>query len=177
MPDALPSYGSLKVSTEEDEYSFQEVNTYYLKPSPLSRSEKLKKLLLIGVPILAAVIMIGGAASLLFKSFDHLYPGPGGSGRPYPSPSRGKDNTEPSAPALHPRPASSPMNSPQSGGDRTSPMSGGGGGGGSGGSSSSSSSSSSSPGSAACAGHKGCSELELTGDCCPTAQGVMLGCC
>jgi hypothetical protein len=195
MADALPSYGSLKVSTtatttaEEDpsESDFQEVDTYYLKPSPLSRSEKLKKLLVIGVPILAAVIIVGGAASLLFKDFDHLYPGPGGSVRPYPSPSsnvvkdKGTD-TEPSAPSypvvLPPRgpplqPASSPKNSPQTGGDRRSPLSSGGGGG----RSSSSSSSSSLSGSAACAGHKECSELDLIGDCCPTIQGVMLGCC
>ena len=179
MPDALPSYGTLKVSTGEDLSAYQEVDTYYLKPSPLNRSDKLKKLLLIGVPILAAVIIIGGAAFLLFKSFDHLYPGPGGSARQYPSPSRAKD-TEPSAPSypvvprgppLHP--ASSPMNLPPSESDPNDPrypMSGGG-------KSGESSSASSSSGSAACEGHKKCSALELIGDCCPTGQGVMLGCC
>jgi hypothetical protein len=172
MPDALSSYGSLKVSTDEDEFEFQEVNTYYLKPSPLSRSDKLKKLMLIGVPILAAVIIVGGFALLLFKSFDNLYPGPGGSVRPYPS------APEPSAPSYpvvprgsdtHLHPASSPMHTSQSGGDPNSPTSGGGGSGGS--------ASSSSGSSASCAGHKQCNELELIGDCCPTDQGVMLGCC
>ena len=178
MPDAsaLSSYGTLKVSTGEDMSAYQEVDTYYLKPSPLNRSEKLKKLLLLGVPILAAVIIIGGAAFLLFKSFDHLYPGPGGSVRPYPSPSRAKD-TEPSeppypviprGPLLHP--ASSPSNTPPSGSDPRSPMSGGE-------TSGESSSVSSSSGSAACSGHKECSALDLIGDCCPTGQGVMLGCC
>jgi hypothetical protein len=164
MPETttLPSYGSLKVSTdEEDEYSFQEAHTYYLKPSPLSRKEKLQKLLLLGVPILAAVIIIGGAASLLFKDFDNLYPGPGGSGRPYPSPSRGKDT----------EPASSPMhNAPQPGGDPKPPIMSGGGGGSNGGSSPSS-------GSAACASNEKCAALDLIGNCCPTAQGIMLGCC
>lgn len=34
-----------------------------------------------------------------------------------------------------------------------------------------------SPSSGSCANNDGCVALELTGDCCPTNEGVMLGCC
>jgi hypothetical protein len=111
MPD-LPSYGSLtknsygslskngadnvvvedgevnnedaankSIIDDEHDSAFQEGNTYYLKNSaPLS----VKKVLLSIVPILGAVLLMGGIVLFLLRDFNHLYPGRGGDQNPSP---------------------------------------------------------------------------------------------
>lgn len=144
MPD-LPSYGSLKNNVEEEEAtdtSFQTENAYYLKDAtPMSA----KKFLLLAVPILGAVLMMGGIVIFLLRDFGHLYPGRGGD-RGYSFPNGGgSEHTTTTA---------------SSSADDTTFHRG---------------SSSKSSASSKCTSYPKCSPL--TGQCCPTLDGVFLECC
>lgn len=147
----LPSYGSLKNKGEDEEAnnnetSFQEENTYYLKESPPMSA---KKVLLLAVPILGAVLMMGGIVLFLLRDFGHLYPGRGGDPG-YSNPNAGDDESRHhSTTRIH-----SLGNTDDTAFD---------------------SKSTKSTVSAKCSAHPKCSPL--TGQCCPTLDGIKLECC
>jgi hypothetical protein len=134
------------------------------------------------VPLLVAVLIMGGIGFWLFEDFDHLYPGPSGNRSPSGLKPRGPPIISPQGTALDYRyspaiddqptaptpsnlkPRGPPISSPgaPAPAPKTSP---------------SSSSSTSSSGGGDCSANPACNELDLTGQCCPTGEGVMLGCC
>lgn len=150
MPDGQVDYGSLEGQGDD----FDEKDTYYLKEGTLTREEKRRKFLLLAVPIIAAVLIIGGAALFLLHDFNHLYPGKGGGKEPgyktkvkHPSSVSEKSDSSSS----HSAPVSAP----------TSP----------------SSTFDTGKSSSDCSANEKCKAKGLTGDCCPTSDGVILGCC
>lgn len=147
----MSGYGAVDTNEPMDAEAqpFNESDFLYLKEQKLTREEKFKKIILTTIPILVAFFIMGGIAYWLFKDFDHLYPGP--SGKKYPS------KYSPQVSPIHTptAPAPAPKVSP----------------------SSSSTSSSSGGGNSACTANPDCKKLGLTGDCCPTSEGILLGCC
>jgi hypothetical protein len=173
-----PRYGSVPQSEpatdtegqlqqeQQSPHVFREDSMLYVKPRVLSPREKWKKCMLASIPLIAALIMVGGAAYLLLRKFDIFYPPPDGDYSPQYTPryapyhSSLVDDTVPTPVAVsHKAPPPSPVSAPE-------PTS-----------TSSSSSKSSSNGSANCSAHPKCDELGLIGVCCPTQDGVLLGCC
>jgi hypothetical protein len=174
MPD-LPSYGSLSKNSygsltkngdddvvEEEgngraaaaAAAFQDGDTYYLKDSaPLS----IKKVVLSAVPILGAVLLMGGIVLFLLRDFGRLYPGRGGDRNPLPD-------------DYHPRTSpvvvvhSSSLDS-NTDGDESSARH----------HSKDVSKESSSSSSVECTAHPNCDGL--IGQCCPTLDGIQLECC
>mmetsp|Transcript_16542 Transcript_16542/g.27437 ORF Transcript_16542/g.27437 Transcript_16542/m.27437 type:complete len:172 (+) Transcript_16542:27-542(+) len=169
MTSAAPSnYGAVEDSGELDR-SFDVTETYYLKEGNTSPEERRRKCFSIMVPILAAVLMVSGAAFFLLKDFSHLYPGSGGDPRDYNAHNDFDEPVAPAAPtptavleprgpklrptALAPVPTSSSR------------------------SSSTASSSIATSDSPMCEENDKCYDLGLTGRCCPTFTGDYLGCC
>ena len=50
------------------------------KGKPLTKEEKIRKLIRIGIPLLLSALIVGAAFMFLLKDFGHLYPGRGGNG-------------------------------------------------------------------------------------------------
>ena len=140
---AKVNYGSVEDQTD----GFDEKDMYYVKDNT-TREQKMRKLFLIAVPILAAILIIGGAALFLFKDFDNLYPGKGG-GNKEPMPST-KHHITVSSTKAAPAPSPATSDSESAGG---------------------------SGGAKDCSANEKCKELELIGNCCPTSEGIFLGCC
>lgn len=142
--------------------SFQEANMYFLKEKPASREEKIRKLILVGVPVFVAIIFMGGLAVWLLQDFNNLYPGYDGGHRSS-SNTIHHPETITTTTENEPVPVSAPVPKPPSSTSTkttTSNSSGGGGG-----------------GSTSCSSYPACVDLGLTGECCPTTQGVRLWCC
>lgn len=66
------SYGA--VDDGAADRSFDVSETYYLKESQLTPAERRKKCIAMLLPILLAILIMGGAAFFLLKDFAHLYP-------------------------------------------------------------------------------------------------------
>eukprot|EP00529_Nitzschia_sp_RCC80_P033945 CAMPEP_0113485660 /NCGR_PEP_ID=MMETSP0014_2-20120614/24597_1 /TAXON_ID=2857 /ORGANISM="Nitzschia sp." /LENGTH=204 /DNA_ID=CAMNT_0000379311 /DNA_START=138 /DNA_END=752 /DNA_ORIENTATION=- /assembly_acc=CAM_ASM_000159 len=203
MPKNEYSYGSVedggsssKKRTEgvdaekaagDDGDDFKETDLLYVtsQSRPLTPEEKRMKIIKIAVPIVVAMILIGGFALFLLRGFTDLYPGPSGSsssdngGRspPYYEPLHETSPTAAAAAAAAaddydnsmpvPAPMTPPKSTSKSSSSSVSSTS----------SSSSSSSSSTSSSSSSCGDNSKCSAAGLTGQCCPTAAGDMLDCC
>jgi hypothetical protein len=154
----VPDYGSTMtpVPVKEDEF-FDTDNTYYIKEETLTPAQRWRKLMLLGLPIIAALMIVGTAAIFLLRDFGTLYPGPSGNGakrtgttteqvhlRPVPEDSGNAPAPAPvQAPQIHKKKAVQPSNSID--------------------------------GAISCSAHEGCSGLR--GDCCPTDGGIFLECC
>ena len=75
-PPKLSDYGAISKEEEERDPSFDADNAYYLKDSvSLTPQQRIKKFCLVAVPVLVAVVIVGGAALFLLRDFTHLYPG------------------------------------------------------------------------------------------------------
>lgn len=162
----LTSYGSVPttVETVEQGTGFQEGSVYYLKEKSLTPKEKFQKLVRVAVPLAIALLVLGGFAYFLTRGFDSLYPAPGEPSHvniPHFTPSTDTAASPPGPSPLQPYgpPIPSPVSTPVT--------------------SSSSASSSTGGGSSDsdCSAHPKCNDLGLTGSCCPTGEGVVLGCC
>lgn len=156
------SYGTAKNAEDPTDYFDAEGNkgddfdanqTYYLKETPVARPDRIRKFLLAAFPILVAIFIMGGAAYFLTQDFSKLYPGRSGDRTKTPSTYHPPTDTSPSTTTSS---SSSEWTGPKS-------------------SSSSSSAAMKTTGEAACEAHPKCSDL--VGDCCPTSDGIMLGCC
>jgi hypothetical protein len=149
---AAKSYGSAEAASEE--YDLE--NTYYVKGRELSSKERLTKCILVLLPILAAVILIGGFA---YYVTNHILERNAGGGHKadtaYPESPYSSGGGGPSRPGSYPSTESnsSPAPAPKK------------------------SAHSSSTRSSSCSANPKCLELGLKGNCCPTNDGVTLGCC
>jgi hypothetical protein len=89
------TYGSIPKSEEgipqaqQQSDFFDSDSTYYLKDD---RKWTYQKMVSTAIPLIGAVLIIGGAVVFLLRDFNHLYPGRGGSGDSGPS-SSSNDNT------------------------------------------------------------------------------------
>lgn len=152
MKNLAANYGSVEEPEDVTDRSFDPDNAYYVKETSLPLQQRLKKMLICSMPILAAILIVGGAALYLLRDFNSLYPGAGGHGDKTPQYSGATTTT---------RHSSLPQDY-QSAETTQSPEA-----------------NSKSPhvnsGSADCSAHPDCSGL--VGVCCPTGDGVFLGCC
>lgn len=169
----IPSYGSVNDATETSYFtakagpdeeavdqSFDADQTYYLRSgSDLTFKQKLRKYAVAAVPILLAALIMGFFTFYLLRNFSHLYPARGGEPVIKREPSHtttvtaedyhGEDqNNAVKTPEIHHRPLTD---------DDEKPIR------------------SKTEGSSSCSAHPNCSHL--IGDCCPSANGVMLDCC
>ena len=154
------SYGAVDENPKqvvERDLSYDIDNTYYVQSRPLSAKEKWRKFMLLAIPIVAAFLIMTGFAYVLFHAL------PSSSHRT----SSGTENSPSSV-------ITTPRNYYSDGGDKKKPA----------GFSvpaavrePTKSSSTSSKKSSACKDNSKCQQLGLTGECCPTMQGVTLGCC
>jgi hypothetical protein len=148
------NYGSVEGQAESK--SFDEKDTYYLKESTLSPEDRRRKCMRMAVPIILAVVIIGGFALFLLRDFEILYPGRSGGNNKVPSDplfpighTTGTDQT--SEKQSDPTPQLKPNPSPPSDAGKNSGMA------------------------SSCFAHKNCDGL--VGECCPTLDGVFLLCC
>jgi hypothetical protein len=150
------NYGAVTVTDDQQSHlldnEFNADNAYYLKETQTWTVRKIAMLL---VPLCGAALIIGGAVWYLTADFNHLYPGRGSSNR---SPSSGTTtikSIEVSAPEKkpleYPSQSSSIPYSEQTDVEKTANLQ------------------------AKCSVHPGC--LALTGNCCPTSEGMTLECC
>mmetsp|Transcript_1926 Transcript_1926/g.4434 ORF Transcript_1926/g.4434 Transcript_1926/m.4434 type:complete len:209 (-) Transcript_1926:55-681(-) len=178
-----------KAAGNDDGDDFKETDLLYVtsQSRPLTPEEKRMKIIKIAVPIIVALILIGGFALFLLRGFTNLYPGPSGSsssdngGRapPYYEPlhetspaatatataAEDYDNSMPvPAPTTPPKSTSTSKSSSSSSSSSSSV-------------STSSTSKSSSSTSSSCGDNSKCSAAGLTGQCCPTVAGGVLDCC
>ena len=153
----LPSYGAIASRGSNDEeqavadQSFDAAHTYYLQNNT---PWTMKKVLLIAVPILAAVMIVGGFAFFLLRDFNHLYPGRGGDKSEYYA--HGGEKVVPSSSTTG---VESPIIPASTASDK----------------SKTAVSSKHDDIGATCGVHPDCAHL--IGNCCPTSAGKMLDCC
>jgi hypothetical protein len=158
LPDPVPDYGSTMspIEPKEGDASFDTDNMYYVKPESLTPAQRWRKIMLLGVPMIAALMIVGGAAFFLLRDFGSLYPGPSGGGggertgttvgvRESPHASA---NVPAPSPYVH-APSTHKKNHAQP--------------------------STTSDAAAACFAHDACSPL--IGNCCPSEGGIFLDCC
>ena len=150
--DLVPDYGSTMspIEPKEGDASFDTDNMYYVKPDILTYAQRWRKILLLGVPIACALLIVGGAATLLLRDFGSLYPGPstGSSGKRTGTTVGVRTHPEDSSNVPAPAPIRKKKHTPPS---------------------------TDSDATAACSAHGACSTL--TGSCCPSEGGIFLECC
>lgn len=174
------TYGSVNNDEEtgaasennNDNDDFDESNLYYYKEETLTRREKAIKIVKFTVPILIAVLLIGGLTFLLFHNFAKLYPGPGTqripSGGSRASHTDDDDDGGIVSPFSPPIPVHSvPTIMSASTKKKATKKA----------TSSSDSSSSTKHLGSSCSLYPKCLDLGLTGECCPTTAGGKLDCC
>lgn len=157
MSSAGENYGSAQTAAEgaaaAEQYDLD--NTYYVKERTMSRKERCSKLLLVMLPIVLAVILVGGFA---YYVISHVLERGAGGGKhgtietAYPASPKGSSSIPASRPGTYPASQSPPAPAPKT-------------------------KSHSSSASSSCSSNSKCADLGLIGDCCPTKQGVTLGCC
>jgi len=144
--------------------NFDESNLYYIKEKEMSKREKAMKMIKLVVPIIIAVLFLGGLAFMLVHNFGKLYPGPGPGGQKVPSRGSGGSVSHPTSPShdiAHDGGgggiASAPVPVPVPVPRRSVPTT--------------------KDGGSSCAAYPKCTDRGLTGECCPTGGGVKLECC
>ncbi|VEU36886.1 unnamed protein product [Pseudo-nitzschia multistriata] len=155
-------YGSVdnndeEAGVDEKDKSFDESNLYFYKEEDLTRQEKISKFVKLFVPIILAVSMVGGLAYILFHDFGDLYPGPGEKSH---SAGRVSQPTTVTSDDYTPNIANMSSSSNSSHGSSIPVIS----------------QTKTSSGNS-CEANPGCAALGLTGNCCPTSEGIKLGCC
>uniref|UniRef100_A0A7S4MTN5 Uncharacterized protein n=1 Tax=Odontella aurita TaxID=265563 RepID=A0A7S4MTN5_9STRA len=131
-----------------DDRDFNLGESYYLRDNSDGRSKFLRALL----PILIAVAIVGGLGYYFLRDFEHLYPDQGG-GSAVEDDDRGSAGPvliEDDAPVSAPAPQSSFKTAVPTSYHALG---------------------------TSCGANEKCMALGLTGTCCPTVDGVMLGCC
>ena len=140
----MSNYGSLEGQEEGKSFDGR-----YLNETQLSPEERRRKCVLVAVPLITAILIIGGFALFLLRNFDMLYPGRNGNGDAPPR------RFDPSIPGGHSGTHSMSEKhletSPPANGGKKDDMA------------------------SSCFAHEKCTGL--VGECCPTLDGVFLGCC
>jgi hypothetical protein len=160
-------YGSVNKDDEEaagnndntNSY-FKESDLYYYKEEELTKKEKTMKIIKACVPILIAVLLIGGFTWILVQNFGTLYPSPGQRQRVRPT-----NGIEISS--HHNAPPDDTTTATTTTTTSSSPHS----------SSTNESSSTKDNGERFCLAYPKCFDLGLSGECCPTPAGDKLDCC
>lgn len=141
------NYGSIEEGG--DNTSFDATQMAYLgQGKPLSREEKLRKLMRMAVPLFLAAVTLGAAVKFLLGDFGNLYPGGSGSGH------SSKASIQDSSPAYAPSATTTTTTTTMA---------------------SSSSHIPTSKLDPKCEAHEACTGL--IGSCCPTNDGFFLDCC
>jgi hypothetical protein len=158
LPDPVPDYGSTMspIEPKEGDASFDTDNMYYVKPESLTPAQRWRKVMLLGVPIIAALMIVGGAAFFLLRDFGSLYPGPSGGGGERTGTTVGVRES-PHASANVPAPSPHFVDAPPIHNKKHAQPS------------------TISDTAAACSAHEACSPL--IGNCCPSEGGIFLDCC
>jgi hypothetical protein len=155
-------YGSLPTSEEEAPHKqqrnaiFDSDKTYYLKDESKWTPQKIVSM---AIPLIGAVLIIGGAVTFLLRDFNHLYPGRGVSDSSEPITSRSTVRTRSTPVSTKSQqqtmqvPASAQVTKMKNG---TLPIS-------------------TTSSTASCLMYSEC--LGLIGECCPTDSGIFLACC
>jgi hypothetical protein len=165
-------YGSVNKDDEEaagnnnnNNSYFKESDLYYYKEDDLTKKEKLMKIIKSCIPILIAVLLIGGITWILVQNFGTLYPSPGQRQRIRPS--TGIENSSSSshhnAPLNDDDSIHAPILTPRTSKDTTATTA--------------TTSSTKDNGKSSCSAYSKCFDLGLTGECCPTLAGDKLECC
>jgi hypothetical protein len=163
------SYGAIatthkSVDDAEDpaENSFEEYNVDYVQQRKLTSKERFQKILAVGVPIVIALIIVGGFGWWSSKAVAPRHDYTKVSTQvPAPQHSIQLLDDEPkksatSSTVVYPSPSPAPKKKTATSASKTA---------------------SSSSGSASCSANPKCKALDLTGECCPTGDGTNLGCC
>lgn len=150
-------YGTINTKDEESDGNvenkdFDESNLYYYKGEELTRKEKLSKMIKLLVPIIIAAVFLGGIAFVLFHNFGGLYPGPGEE-KVRSSGDSASHLTETETSEYTPTSAK-----PSSSSGSSTPIA-------------------TKTAGRSCEANPSCADLGLTGVCCPTDEGIQLGCC
>ncbi|CAJ1961707.1 unnamed protein product [Cylindrotheca closterium] len=168
----MPSYGAVDTQRSEDaetnaaDNSFEEMDMRFLKEQKVSQDARRRKVISALVPILVALVIILLFAKIslgaIGPAHDPKYPTEYGSkAAPAPSPkSSTPTGEEPSSVSAFP-PASSYSSSSNTTAKNKNMNT----------------TSTSITTTASCSENRPCYQLGLTGQCCPTGEGVMLGCC
>lgn len=157
---SLPSYGAVSKEDPDSmaaDRPFDANQTYYLRDESRWTT---RRIMLVLVPILAAILIMGGISWFLFEDFGHLYPGRGsdtgsfgqGGGSCKPTSTQGVTSSTKAQEETTTNTFSKTAGSSTTA--KNPPMDDIG---------------------ATCAVHPDCAGL--TGYCCPTKEGVMLNCC
>ena len=164
-------YGSVNKDDEEaagnnnnNNSYFKESDLYYYKEDELTKKEKMMKIIKSCIPILIAVLLIGGITWILVQNFGTLYPSPGQRQRIRPS--TGIENSSSShrnAPQNDDDSIHAPILIPRTSKDTTATTA--------------TTSSTKDNGKSSCSAYSKCFDLGLTGECCPTLAGDKLECC
>mmetsp|Transcript_19099 Transcript_19099/g.27869 ORF Transcript_19099/g.27869 Transcript_19099/m.27869 type:complete len:166 (+) Transcript_19099:206-703(+) len=165
MPSAK-EYGAIRV-VETETYDIE--NTQYI----VSTSEERRRKCLIGfVPVLLFILLMGGIVYTLMQNFNHLYPSPGGGGRKNDGGKWSVDVTTNEDTSSYENSGASSAGNSEIGPTAT----------GTSGSGTDAEVPASKPtkemsGNSECSYHLKCADAGLTGQCCPSLDGVFLGCC
>lgn len=143
------NYGAVEAA---DDHVTEEFDGRYLEEPTLTKEQRIRKLTLVVVPLLAAVLIVGGAALFLFRDFDNLYPGHHSSGKEPAIRIHASSSTTSSSSASD--------SSEQTTGTSTAPVN---------------EKKDESHLSTSCLAHEKCKGL--MGECCPTLEGTFLSCC
>ena len=164
-------YGSVNKDDEEaagnnnnNNSYFKESDLYYYKEDELTKKEKMMKIIKSCIPILIAVLLIGGITWILVQNFGTLYPSPGQRQRIRPS--TGIENSSSShhnAPLNDDDSIHAPILTPRTSKHTTATTV--------------TKSSTKDNGKSSCSAYSKCFDLGLTGECCPTLAGDKLECC
>jgi len=155
MSAEVKNYGSAQAEEGgRDQSDYDIDNTFYVKEREMSRQEKCTKLMLVLLPIVLALLLVGG---FTFYVISHVLVRGGGSKHgdlayPPAAPSPAASGHKPQSRPGHYPAESPPSSTPKEKSVETS-------------------------GSSACSDNAKCAKLGLIGECCPTKQGVKLGCC
>lgn len=152
MSAAAKTYGTAPEAGAAADQEYDIDNTYYVKEREMSRKERITKFVLLALPILLALLLVGGFA---FYVISHvLERGGGHKNIQVTSPSGtsssggGREGSRPGTYPSGPQPAHAPKVKSHT-----------------------------SSNSADCSENTKCADLGLIGACCPTKAGVTLGCC
>lgn len=155
MSTTAKNYGSAQQAEEGTADQYDLDNTYYVKERPMSTKERCGKIMLVLLPIVLALLLVGGFTYYVISNV--LQKG-GGRGHDtvttFPSSPKGGSSGQETRPGTYPTEHSPPAPAPAP-----------------------KEKSHASSGSSACSSNLKCADLGLVGECCPTKQGVTLGCC
>jgi hypothetical protein len=168
----MPEYGSIPSIDQDPNHSFEEYDVNYIQSKSLTTKERWTKLLKAAVPIVIALLLVGGfgwwASQAVAPSHsskvtvDYKNPVPAPTGRGGGSTITAMGPPREQSVTVKPSIPTTLTTNTKTDTSTKSVTTSGGTGGGDG---------------SLCTARAKCARLGLIGDCCPTSEGVVLGCC